>query len=157
VSHNVIIRAVRIASKDVALRAVEELARERGFKYTVSINGYMRGWNGSTQKIKGVAVSIEGYPYDLGLLADENGQLTPVYEDLVSGAFIDAFGSKNVADKENAWSGKGRSDHYKYAIGGFIQRANVIHVEDTCAAQGYRTDRSIDTKTGNIMIVAETY
>lgn len=142
-SHNTIIKEMKVTDLNALRRAVTELSRE-GVKIGLNESGTFRTWQGQPNKCD-VTVELPNEQFDVGFTKQKDGTYLPVFDHMLD------RNSSIACD----WRGGYHAGHNGDAIAKLIQRYGVCAAETKLANEGYATQRVINAKDKSIKLVAE--
>ena len=146
-SHNVLIKNVKIVSITALRRAITELSNE-GIQVSFEETNTFRTYRGQSNKCD-YCVRLPGQPYDVGLVKQSDGSYLP---------YLDAsMFPRNGVGLSCAWQqGDGYQDYERSAIGKLLQRYGTCVAEDSLAMAGHAFERAVDA-AGNIIVTAHAF
>lgn len=144
-SHNTLIKDVKITDLDALDTAIAELQKEGvSISFDREATNF-RTWRGQPDKCEG-AIRLPGEQFDIGLRREADGSYVPVFDHMLD---------RNQAIACAYTPGERRSD--RHTIGKLMQRYTVVKAEKEAALQGHMvTSRVYDAATGEISITVET-
>lgn len=145
-SHNVMIKNVKITSLDALRSAIRELQAE-GAKISLDeTSGHFRTYRGQPDRCD-IAIKLEGAgePHDIGLVKQPDGSYTPVF---------DPYGMRGSSGIACEYSpGDDNYDQRRW-IGKLMQRYSACVVEQEAALQGHTSQR-VPGENGELEVVIE--
>lgn len=144
-SHNVMVKNVKIADLNSLRAAINELKNE-GVKISLAEDQKtFRTYKGQPNKCD-MVIKLEGERYDVGLKLEADGTYSTVFESMLGS-------NKSVACAWNA--GDPREMHYdpRAPIGRLLQRYTVVTAERDAATKGYSCTRENNVETGDMQVV----
>jgi hypothetical protein len=142
VSHNVLIKNVKITSLDALRRAINELKSE-GVNVAFSEQKTFRTYAGQPNKCD-YAILLGDQRHDVGLVKQPDGSYLPYY---------DPYGMKHDGSDVSCKIDPGQRDE-RVAIGKLLQRYSTCVAEDELALAGHAVVRE-KGENGEIVLTAE--
>lgn len=143
-SHNTVIKDVKITDLDALTTAVDQLIRE-GVNIAFDREATkFRTYRGQPDACQG-AIRLPGEAFDIGLKREEDGTYVPVFDHMLD---------QNRSIACAFTPGERRSD--RHTIGKLMQYYTAAKAEKEAALQGHMiSSRTTDPQTGEILITVE--
>jgi len=146
-SHNVLIKNVKITSIPALQRAIAELNAE-GIRVSLEDRKQFRTYRGQPNRCD-YCISLPDANHDVGLVKQEDGSYLPYY---------DPYGMpRNGEGVSCRWEQRdGNEAFQRTAIGKLLQRYATCVAEDSLTLSGNAFTREYDNE-GNIVLTAQTF
>lgn len=148
-SHNVLIKNVKITSIRALQRAVDELKTE-GVNVSLVETNRFRTYQGQPNRCD-YCIALPGERHDVGLVKQEDGSYLPYYDPYGmsrNGNGISCQLNENVSYNAN--------EILRSTIGKLLQRYSTCVAEDAFADSGQWCSREVN-ENGDIVLTAEVY